>query len=459
MELPKSAIDDVSTDHRARVDQGARATHGASTDHDTYVAHHAPKRLPRKAQLALLGIVLGIAVVVFVLGPQALHLLSGSKPAEDSSQAAQTPNGRFFAPTAQQWAGLKVAVVQDHAFLDAHDTDGKIALDDDLVTPVFSPYSGRVVKLFARAGDDVTRGAPLFAIQGSELAQAQNDLITAASNLKTARAQLALTQTNEKRQHELFLAQGAALKDWQQSQVDLATAQGNLNNTAIALAAVRNRLRILGVSEHDIDTIETTSNPLQLNADTVVAAPISGTVMQRQIGLGQNIVSASAGASTPVFMIGDLSKVWLVAYAREEDAPSLRKGDPVEVRVLAFPGKVFKARLAYVAPSIDPNTHRLLVRAEVENPDHELKPEMFARFRIITGAANAEPGVPESAVVYEGDTAHVWLANESAKTLAIRPVTLGRSSDGMVEALGGLKPGDHVVTAGAVFIDRAASSD
>ena len=88
----------------------------------------------------------------------------------------------------------------------------------------------------------------------------------------------------------------------------------------------------------------------------VVHAPIGGTVVQRQIGLGQNIVSASAGASSPVFMIGDLSKVWMVANAREDDAPYLHKGDPVEVRVLAYPNRVFKGRLNYVAASLDATT-------------------------------------------------------------------------------------------------------
>ena len=441
------------------------ADHGLHSGHDTPIAEHTHpvrktgRKLPRKAQVLILAVVAAVVVVGFVLGSQALHLISADKPAEQTTDATPTSDGQTFKPTAQQWAGLKVVQVQERVFQDTHDTDGKIAIDDDLETPVFSPYSGRVVKLFARAGDDVARGAPLFSIQGSELAQAENDLITAASNLKTPRAQFALAQTNEKRQHELFLAQGGALKDWQQSQVDLATSQGNLNGASIALAAVRNRLRILGTSDHDIDTIETTANLLQLNAETVVSAPIAGTVVQRQIGLGQNIVSASAGATTPVFMIGDLSKVWMVANAREEDAASLHKGDPVEVSVLAYPGKVFKARLAYVAPSIDPNTHRLLVRAEVENPNHELKPEMFARFRIITGEDAAAPGVPQSAVVYEGDTAHVWLADPATKTLAIRPIKAGRDHDGMIEVLSGLQPGNSVVTSGAVFIDRAVAGD
>jgi cobalt-zinc-cadmium efflux system membrane fusion protein len=99
------------------------------------------------------------------------------------------------------------------------------------------------------------------------------------------------------------------------------------------------------------------------------------------------------------------------------------------------------------------------VRAEVENPKGELKPEMFASFRIITSEDAAAPGVPESAVVYEGDAAHVWVANEQEKTLAIRPIKAGRSRHGLIEVLDGLKPGDHIVTSGSVFIDRAISGD
>jgi cobalt-zinc-cadmium efflux system membrane fusion protein len=113
---------------------------------------------------------------------------------------------------------------------------------------------------------------------------------------------------------------------------------------------------------------------MRLNAETIVTAPISGTVVQRQVGLGQNIISASSGAQNPVYMIGDMSKVWLIANVREGDAPQLHIGDPAEVTVMAWPKKIFHARLTYVASAIDPNTHRLPVRAEVENPQGELKP-------------------------------------------------------------------------------------
>jgi cobalt-zinc-cadmium efflux system membrane fusion protein len=97
----------------------------------------------------------------------------------------------------------------------------------------------------------------------------------------------------------------------------------------------------------------------------------------------------------------------------------------------------------------------LPVRAEVDNPDGALKPEMFASFRIITGAGVANPAVPQDAVVYEGDAAHVWLADDQAKTLTIQPIKPGRIHDGLVEVLAGLKAGEKIVTAGAVFIDRA----
>jgi len=362
-----------------------------------------------------------------------------------------------FRPTGEQWAGFKIEPVRLVSFRPEQVTEGNNAIDDDLTTPVFSPYSGRVIKLIAKLGDYVEPGAPLFAIQASEFVQAQNDLITALANLQTARSQLAQAQTNEKRGHDLYLAQGGALKDWQQAQTDLVTTQNTVRSDDIALAAVRNRLRILGKADKEIASLE--AQPTQkLDPVTIVSAPIGGTITQRQIGLGQYINSTAGGASNPVYTIGNLSTVWLIANVREADAPLMRIGQAVEVHVLAFPGRVFQAKISWVAPSIDPNTHRLSVRADVENPDGALKPGMFANFSIITGEAQTAPAVPQSAIVYEGDTAHVWVAGDDG-TIAARSVRTGQIADGMVEILAGLSPGEKIVTSGALFIDRAAGSD
>jgi membrane fusion protein, heavy metal efflux system len=358
-----------------------------------------------------------------------------------------------FRPTPAQLAGFTIEPVRLATFRSERVTDGSIALDESLTTPVFSPYSGRVVRLIARLGDRVERGAPLFAVEASESVEATSDLIAAVAALQTAKAELGQAQTNEKRAHELYLAKGGALKDWEQSRTELAAAQNALRSAEIALAAVRNRLRILGKSESEIAALE--SQPAQqLDPVAVVSAPIAGTVTQRQIGLGQYIQS---GSDTPVYTIGDLSTVWLVANVREGDVPLMRVGTAVAVIVPAYPGRVFNATISWVAAGLDANTHRLPVRADIANPDGALKPQMFANFTIITGAPVTAPAVPTSAIVYEGDTARVWVAHNDG-TIAARSVTAGRTQNGLVEITGGLTAGEKIVTRGTLFIDRAGGT-
>jgi cobalt-zinc-cadmium efflux system membrane fusion protein len=413
------------------------------------------RRIPRRVQMmtvVVLVLVVGIGVGVgpLVLGPLA------DQPENARPAKLAAPPGTFK-PTATEWAGLKVKPVITVTFRPEQATEGTIAVDDDLTTPVFSHYSGRVTKVLAMLGDVVEPGAPLFVIHATEFVQAQNDLITALSNLQTARSQLKMAQTTEKRTHELYLAQGGSLKDWQQAQTDLIAAQNTVRSDEIALHAVRNRLRILGKSDKEIASLE--AQPTQkLDPVAIVTAPIGGTITQRQIGVGQSINSAATGATNPVFTIGDLSTVYLIANVREVDAPLMRVGLSLEVHVLAYPDRLFKGKISWVAPSIDANTHRLLVRADVDNTDGALKPGMFANFSIITGEASAAPAVPQSAIVYEGERARVWVAGDSG-TLALREIRAGRISDGMVEVLAGLSAGEKVVTSGTIFIDRAAKAD
>ena len=402
--------------------------------------------------IAILALFVGVAILAWpVIGKNV------ADPAVRPQSAPSEEARGTFRPTKEQWAGFKIEPVGLVSFRPEQVTEGSIAIDDDLTTPVFSQHSGRVIKLIAKLGDRVEAGAPLFEIQATEFVQAQNDLITALANLQTARSQLAQAQTNERRAHDLYLAQGGALKDWQQAQTDLITSQNTVRADEIALAAVRNRLRILGKSDKEIASLE--AQPTQkLDPVTIVTAPIGGIITQRQIGLGQYINSMSGGASSPVYTIGNLSTVWLIANVRETDAPLMHVGEPVEVHVLAFPGRVFNAKISWVAPSIDSNTHRLSVRADVENPRGELKPGMFANFSIITGEAASAPAVPQRAIVYEGDTARVWVAEDDG-TIAARSIRTGRIADGMVEILAGVSSGEKVVTRGALFIDRAATND
>jgi len=393
----------------------------------------------------------GVAIAAAVLVGLWANIGSGNavappdKPSRDADGA--------FRPSDTQWASLRLATVRQVAFRDERATDGKIAINEDTTTPVFSPYSGRVSKLIARPGDLVERGQPLFAIEASEFVQGHNDLVTAVAGVEKAQSRLVLAQAVEKRQRELLAIRGGAMKDLEQAQSDLVAAQGDLRAAQITLAAVRNRLSILGRNDEEIGRLEKLD---RIGAETIVAAPIGGTIIQRKVGLGQYI---NAGANDPIFTVGNLSTVWLIANVRESDAPRMKVGAPVEVTVLAFPGQVFNAKLSYVAPALDPNTRRLPVRAEIQNTNRELLPEMFASFRIVSGEGRLTPAVPVDAIVYEGANARVWIARPETKTVVSRPIVVGDTTNGLVEVRKGLTVGESVVTSGTLFIDRAAKRD
>lgn len=378
--------------------------------------------------MGIAAALVAIAVLAVWLGGRAFG------PHEAPLAAAPSPPGTFRA-SPQQLKTLTVEVVQTHAFVSEELTEGKIAVNGDRATPVFSPYSGRVTRVIAGLGDTVKPGAPLAMLEASEFVQAQNDL-------KSAAAQVKLARINDARKHALYDAKGGSLQDWQSAQADLTTAETTLNS-------VRNRLSILGKSAADITALEQART---IDPVATLSAPIAGVVVDRQVGPGQYLQS---GSGTPVFTVADPSSVWLLANVREADAGLVKLGQPVEVHVLAYPKRAFKARVTYVAALVDSMTHRLPVRAEIDNRDGALKPEMFANFRILTSDASESPAVPEAAAVYEGEAAHVWVLKDDG-LLEFRPIHTGRSNGGLIEVLDGLKPGEKVVTKGGLFIDQAA---
>jgi cobalt-zinc-cadmium efflux system membrane fusion protein len=387
---------------------------------------------PRERQLLAAGI--GIALVMLLLSSVWLGDAVLGKHASPAAIPAPPPG--TFRASAAQMKTLTIESVVVHAFVSEEFTEGKIAANGDRATPVFSPYSGRITRIIAGLGDRVKAGAPLAILEASEFVQAQNDLATAASQVKLARIM-------ETRKHALYDAKGGSLQDWQSAQADLTAAE-------TALSAIRNRLRILGKSPTEIARLESNQT---ISPVAALSAPIAGVVVDRQVGPGQYVQAAGA---TPQFTIADISSVWLLANVRELDAALVKPGQSVEVHVPAYPDRVFKARLTYVSAMVDPVTHRLPVRAEIANRDGALKPEMFANFRILTSDASESPAVPQSAVVYEGAAAHVWVAAADG-LLSLRNIRTGRSNDGLIEVLEGLKPGESVVTKGGLFIDQAAA--
>ncbi|MBU6206289.1 MAG: efflux RND transporter periplasmic adaptor subunit, partial [Alphaproteobacteria bacterium] len=166
-----------------------------------------------------------------------------------------------------------------------------------------------------------------------------------------------------------------------------------------------------------------------------------------------------SGSATQAFTISNFKHVWVVGNLREEDAEKAHVGQEATVQLLANPDQIIHTHISYVAPALDPVSRRLTVRATLDNADGRFKPQMYATFSLLTGAPRNNLSVPESAVIYEGSNAHVWVARPRDKHLGLREVSTGKTLDGQVEILSGLREGEVVVTAGSLFIDRGAKAD
>ena len=368
--------------------------------------------LPRNTQLRALAIAGVVVFTTFFVVPLLWHALS-RPPAPPLPVMV---SGQFH-PTPAQLSDLPIDTAVLRRFPGLVQTDGTIAQNDDATTPVFSPFSGAVVRILVRAGDKVEKGAPLMIVAATEAVQSESDLIAAADAESAAQAAAKNAMEIEKRQQALYDAGSVALKDWHQSQVDLTTAQGALKTADAALIAARGKLNILGFTPKQIARLEQSRETKASSSEAVVTAPISGIVIQRQVGVGQFI---QAGAATPVFSIGKPASLWLLGNVREEDAPSMRVGEPVDVSLTALPGRTLHTQLDWVAAAIDTTTHRLPVRAEIANPDGTLKPAMFAALSIHVGNDRVSPAVPESAVIREGNVSHIWVAQNNGN-LSLRP--------------------------------------
>ena len=404
--------------------------------------------LGRARQLYVVAAIVGVALGVAGL----TGVLTVGKP--KAAAAVQSPDAGVFRPTADQLRALTVVPAELRAFDQIETADGRIAADEDKTTPVLSPFTGRVTEVLAEPGQRVTRKTPLFAVAATEAAQGRADLAAALGTLATAQAQLKLAQETEQRQGELYRTAGGALKDLRQAESDRIAAEGQVRGAEAALGAARSKLAALGQSAADIDALEKTPAARAVPARAVVYAPVDGVVTRRALGPGQAI---TAGGDA-LFSVSDLSTVWLVAEVPETSAAKVRLGAEVDVATPAWPGRLFRAKVAYVAPTLDPETHRLAVRAAIANPDGALKPDMFARFRIDSGEIGRSPAVPDSAVIREGDTARVWVLGADG-TLRLRPVVTGVDQDGMVQIAQGLKAGEKVVSKGALFVDQAGQPD
>jgi cobalt-zinc-cadmium efflux system membrane fusion protein len=329
---------------------------------------------------------------------------------------------------------ITVGAAAERAFPLEREAIGSIDFNEDMAAQVFPPYQGRIVKLFALLGDNVKRGQALLTIESPDLIQAESGLIAAAGVLD-------LTTHTLERAKQLYEVQGIAEKDLQQAASDQQTAEG-------ALKAARDAVAVFGKSELEIDRITKTRT---IDPYLVVPSPITGRITARTAAPGDFVQPGTAPAP---FAVADISKVWMNASVAESDMPLVHKAEKVHVTVMALPGRAFDGEISMVGAAVDPQLHRGLVRAELDDPKHELLPGMFASFIIVTGEAARAVAVPLDAVVREGDgSMTVWLTADGHR-FTRRTVKIGLRYAGYDQVLEGVRPGERMVTKGAVFLDN-----
>ena len=410
----------------------------------------------RSLGLVILGALLAVGTMMVLSKRQASDSASQSvvrsgletQPAAPAVSNTAAPTVRLNGPQMQH---IALATVSLKRFQEEKMATGKIAFNEEFMTPVFSSYAGRVTRVIAKPGDSVKQGSPLLELYTPDLVQAQSDLVgNATATLAKARTTLSLARRSEERQHQLYLEKAVALKDWQQAQADVQNAESDVRAAEAALLAARDKLRAFGKSAADIARIE------QGRTDRVVTvvAPLAGTITARKVGPGQFIRQDN---TDPLFVIADLAQMWMLANVYESDVPWIKVGQPLEVRVLAYPDEVFKATITYIGAAVDPATHRVDVRAVVDNRAQKLKPEMFATFRIITNADMQYPAVPLSAVVRDGEKASVW-AVQPEHQFVQREVKLGLEQNGYVQILSGAQLGESVAAEGGLLLGPLVGS-
>lgn len=354
--------------------------------------------------------------------------------------------------THDQLSQLQFAPVRFGANATLVRANGSIAVDADHSTPILLPFSGQVVRVFVEPGQHVAQGTPLLAVASPELVDARNALLTAAAQV-TSTGEAALTmKQNVARMKAIYETAGGALKDYLQAQADYVTAQANYRAAQSALRSAQDRLGLFGKSTGEIRALQSTSISLGGQAATVYRSPVAGVIADRSVSSGQFL---SAGGSNALMTITDLSRVWLVAQLPESEAANVRLGDEVEVTTPSVPGRTFRARIDNISAALDPNTHRLPVRATVNNAEGLLKPQMFASFtirRTLGGGAGAL--VPAAAIIHEGDAARLWFFGRDG-LLHARAVQTGDTEGGLTRVVQGLNAGERVVVSGALFVNEA----
>ena len=408
---------------------------------DPPVPDSGPPRRPRQRRRLLTA---GAIILIALLGGLIYWRYRSTHEAPPVIGVEEVPPNVVFA-NEDQLKNLTIEPVAARDFTVDREVTGRVGFNEDRLTPVFTAYSGRVVEALATKGQFVRMGQPLLVIESPDYIEAQNNLAVARGDLDRATVNLKTAQVSAERARRLFTYEAISKKDLQSSEAALALALSELQRSRGALRVAQARLELFGKTAGAV-------RRLKAGADRhiTIASPISGTVVERQVGPGQVV---KPDATAPLFQISDLSDLWVHGDVFESDLARIRLGAPAKISVESYPDRIFPARVSFINPTVDPVTRTVHVRCRVSNPRGLLKPEMFARMTIIAAAKQSVPVIPASAVVGGGEISFV-LVEEAPGRFRKRKVEIGHEVDGSVMIKSGLKIGERIVTKGAVLLIR-----
>jgi membrane fusion protein, heavy metal efflux system len=382
------------------------------------------------------------ATAVAVVATIAVLLLAGcGQPTNinaaqaKGSTAKAVPSDEAVDLSSSQLNAIKVAPVGTYLFPIEKEAVGSIDFDENLSVQVFPPYPGKIIKTLVELGDEVQKGQPLYTIDSPDLIQAESTLIGAAATYE-------LTSKELIRAKDLYSTSvGVPQRELEQAISDQQNAEG-------AVKAARDAVRVFGKSEAEMDKIVATR---RIDAALVVPSPIHGQITSRNAQPG---LLVQPGNPPAPYTVADISTKWMLANAPESDSPYFQLGQPVEVKVTAYPGHVFAGKVSKIYAAVDPTTHRVTIRSEIVDLKNELRPGMLANFVIRVQHPVKAPAIPVNGVVRESDGSMTAWVTTDRHHFVQRVIHTGLRTDGQVEILDGLQPGELAVTDGALFLSN-----
>lgn len=317
---------------------------------------------------------------------------------------------------------------------------GRIAIDDNRTWRLGVRTQGSVTRVYAGLGDRVTKGQILARYHADEVRDSRAMFRSAASERDRAIDATAQAQRNLDRAKRLLELKAGSVQQVEQAQQDLATAQAAVRKAGIEVDRTRDLLE---------DDLKVPADPAANRTDETedevpIVSPADGFILEKNVTPGRTVQPDSI-----TFVIGDLSRVWMLASVRQEDLAKLRVGQTAHVTV--GQRSMLQGSVANLGQQFDPATRVMQVRIEIGNPNNALRPEMLADAEIPVGKRQAVLVIGSDAVQQINGLDVVFIRTAPDR-FAVRPVVAGNTSGGKTTILEGVQAGDAVVVHGSFVL-------